>query len=313
MFHEERPPARSEVGGRIWVAAALGSGLALGAAGGALLFGLRWLGEPAGRTPANLAATSLILLGVLLAGSGLGYYVLAPGFRGPLAAREGIGTHRLVLTSTLFVVLASNLVPMGAALFRRPEGLCTVPGFLSAALSVDFALLGVTYLRFIRPGVLTLDRLGLRRGRLLPDVGFGILVGVAVLVVSASIQAALDRFGVRQTQLLDFRCIRQFPLAGFLAVVLAGGVLAPIAEELFFRGFVFRSYLTTRGPLVAYTLSSVLFASLHFNLPALLPILSLGLMFCWAYHRSGSIVPSMVGHALNNSFAFAILYWTDLR
>ena len=114
---------------------------------------------------------------------------------------------------------------------------------------------------------------------------------------------------MRQTQLLDFRCIREFPLPGFVAVVLAGGVLAPIAEELFFRGFVFRSYLRTRGPLVAYGLSSLLFASLHLNLPALLPILALGLIFCWAYQQTGSIVPSMVGHTVNNSVAFVILYF----
>jgi membrane protease YdiL (CAAX protease family) len=142
-------------------------------------------------------------------------------------------------------------------------------------------------------------------------LGLGLLVGVGVLVLSAVIQATLQAVGVRQTQLVDLQCVREFPLPGFLAVVLAGGVLAPIAEELYFRGFVFRTYLQTRGPLVAYGATSLLFAVLHLNLPALLPILILSLIFCYAYRRTGSIVPSVVGHALNNSAAFCILYFTN--
>ena len=114
-----------------------------------------------------------------------------------------------------------------------------------------------------------------------------------------------------QTQLASLECVREFPLVGFLGVLFAGGVLAPIAEELYFRGFVFRSYRLTKSPLVAYGATSLLFATLHLNLPALLPILVLSLIFCYAYQRTGSIVPSMVGHALNNSAAFCILYFTS--
>ena len=131
-----------------------------------------------------------------------------------------------------------------------------------------------------------------------------------VLVISALIQSVMRAIGVQQTQLATLECIRDFPFWGFLAVVLAGGVLAPIAEELYFRGFVFGSYRRTRSPLVAYGVTSLLFATLHLNLPALLPILALSLIFCYAYQRTGSIIPSMVAHAVNNSTAFCILYFT---
>jgi membrane protease YdiL (CAAX protease family) len=95
--------------------------------------------------------------------------------------------------------------------------------------------------------------------------------------------------------------------------MLAGGVLAPISEELYFRGYVFRTYLLTRSRPVAYIATSLIFAALHLNLPALMPKLVLCLMFCWAYERTGSIVPSVVGHALNNSVAFGILYFTNAQ
>jgi len=258
-----------------------------------------------------IVAVGLLVIGVLLLIGGLGYYVLAPGFRGRTAAWTGFGSHRLVLACTALIVLVANIGPLLVAAIFQARGLCSIPSFTAAALSIDLALIGLTYLRFIRPGVLTMDQLGLKRGRLGYNAGAGLLIGVGVLIVSAIIQGVLQGLGVRQTQLVDLQCVRDFPLSGFLAVVLAGGLIAPMAEELYFRGYVFRSYLLTRGRLVAYLATSILFAVLHLNLPALLPILVLSLVFCWAYERTGSIVPSMVGHALNNTVAFCILYFTN--
>jgi membrane protease YdiL (CAAX protease family) len=282
--------------GGIWLS--LAERLALGASG------------VAGAGP-GLAASTLLAVGLLLMLGGLGYYVLAPAFMGPQMAWYDVGSHRLVIATTILIVLLANVAPMAYAAFAGVRGLCSVPGFMTAALSVGLALLGITYLRFIRPGVLTPADLGLDRSRLVYHVGIGLLVGVGVLVVSGLIQSILRFVGVQQTQLLDLQCVRDFPLSGFLGVVFAGGILGPIAEELYFRGFVFRSYRRSRGPLVAYGVTSLLFAALHLNLPALLPILVLSLILCYAYDRTGSIVPGVVGHALNNSAAFCILYFTS--
>jgi CAAX protease family protein len=308
----DESPAELRAARRLPTAALMATGAVLVVGGGSWLYALRLLGERAAPTPGNLGAIATIGLGLVLFAAGLGVYVLAPGFRGKAAAWAGFGSHRLVLSSTLLVIVLGNLGPVLYTLARPGAGLCSAAGFLTAALSVQVALLGVTYLRFIRPGVLTADDLGLRPSQFAAHVRTGVLLGIAVLIVSALIQSTLDRFGIRQTQMRDFSCIKDFPLPEFLAVVWAGGIMAPVAEELFFRGFVFRSYLQRLGPLPAYGLTSLLFATLHFNLPALVPILVLSLMFCWAYHQTGSIVPGMVGHALNNTFAFAILYFTNL-
>lgn len=258
-----------------------------------------------------LIAAILLGVGLLLAVGGLAFYVLAPTFAGPLAARRDVGSHRLVVASTLLIVMVANVGPLIYTAIFGAGGICSVSGFTTAALSVDAALIGVAYLRFIRPGILTRADLGLSRTTLRRNVVIGLGVGAAVLVVSAAIQAAMRAVGVNQTQLLDLQCIREFPLGGFLIVAFAGGVLAPIAEELYFRGYVFRSYLQAKSPVVAYVATSLLFATLHLNLPALLPILAMSMIFCYAYQRTGSIVPSVVGHALNNTAAFSILYFTN--
>lgn len=300
-------------GGRVALrVAAIGLlGAALGAAW--ILMAERYGLNPGGTTGMGLVliAAALLAIGLVLLVGGLGYYVLAPAFLGAQLAWHDVGSHRLVIATTALIVLLANASPVAYSAFAGVRGLCSIPGFLTATLSVSLALLAVTYLRFIRPGVLTARDLGLDRSRLARHVGIGLLVGVGALIASAAIQAMLRAIGVQQTQLVDLQCVREFPLPGFLTVVLVGGVLAPIAEELYFRGFVFRSYLQTRGPLVAYGVTPLLFAGLHLNLPALLPIVVLAVIFSWVFQRTRTIVPSIVGHAVNNTAAFCILYFTN--
>ena len=262
-------------------------------------------------TALALSVVALVLLvgGLLLLLGALGYYVLAPAFMGGGMAWHGVGSHRLIIATTLLIVMLANTVP-GAYLYLAGVGEVRTPGgLLTAAFSIAIALLVVTYLRFIRPGIVTARDLGLDWHRLPRLLGQGVAIGVGAMIVSGAIQATMRWLGVPQTQLADLSYIREFPLWAFLAVLFAGGILGPIAEELYFRGAVFGTYVRTRGPWVSYGVTSLVFATLHLNLPALLPILALSLVLCFAYRRTGSIIPSMTAHAVNNCTAFCILYF----
>jgi membrane protease YdiL (CAAX protease family) len=114
---------------------------------------------------------------------------------------------------------------------------------------------------------------------------------------------------VQQTQMKDYAWIREMPLGDFVLIFLVGAVLAPISEEIFFRGLVFRPYLLTHGPLTAYAASGILFGLLHLNLEALVPIIVLALALAWLYQVTGSILPGILAHAINNGFAFVALYF----
>ena len=92
-------------------------------------------------------------------------------------------------------------------------------------------------------------------------------------------------------------------------VVLA--LLAPMAEEIVFRGAVLRTLLGWTGgrayrPATAIAVSALLFAAAHLN-PAQMPHAFLvGLLLGWMYWRTGSILPSMAYHWANNSAAYVI-------
>lgn len=90
---------------------------------------------------------------------------------------------------------------------------------------------------------------------------------------------------------------------GYLTI----GLLAPLAEEIVFRGAALRSLLASRlSPLAAIVISALLFAVAHLN-PAQMPHAFLvGLLLGWMYWRTGSILPGMAYHWANNSAAYVL-------
>ncbi len=92
-----------------------------------------------------------------------------------------------------------------------------------------------------------------------------------------------------------------------LLVILA----APISEEIFFRGFVFRGMRRALPFVAAAVISAVIFGAFHYTGTSSLTVLPqlavLGLALAWIYERTGSIYPTMAVHAVNNTLAFIIL------
>ena len=105
-----------------------------------------------------------------------------------------------------------------------------------------------------------------------------------------------------------------------LAVALAAAIVAPIGEELFFRGFALTAWLRDLGPRAAIGRSAVFFALIHVvNITstdfaegagqALLQtavILPLGLILGWLFVRHG-MVGAITGHITYNTFLLALL------
>jgi membrane protease YdiL (CAAX protease family) len=98
--------------------------------------------------------------------------------------------------------------------------------------------------------------------------------------------------------------------------LIAAGVMviavAPVAEELFFRGFFYRALRTRFSVLVAALVDGVLFGAIHFNgeaqdpLLILPPLALLGFIFCLVYERTGSLFPVIALHAINNALAYGV-------
>ena len=85
------------------------------------------------------------------------------------------------------------------------------------------------------------------------------------------------------------------------------GLLAPLAEEMVFRGAILRSLLRWKqNPWVGIAISALLFAVIHMN-PAQMPhAFLIGLLLGWMYWRTDSIVPGVVYHWVNNTVAYVL-------
>ena len=89
----------------------------------------------------------------------------------------------------------------------------------------------------------------------------------------------------------------------FVIAFLLVGVWAPIAEEIFFRGFALSGLNSRYGVTLAVVLSSAVFALAHLDIASLVPTFILGLALGWVYLRTRSIWPCIFVHGLHNTAA----------
>jgi uncharacterized protein len=92
------------------------------------------------------------------------------------------------------------------------------------------------------------------------------------------------------------------------AVVLIAG-LAPVAEELFFRGFIFAGLRSRWALWPAALVSGLIFGLVHAptGITTVVPLAALGVALSWLYDRTGSLWPCVMAHAINNGLALAVV------
>lgn len=170
-------------------------------------------------------------------------------------------------------------------------------------------LLLAVYLIIIRRRHLRWSALGFRA----PPV---LAVGLAPLVVFAQLTAAamMNLLVMRLTGQFENPQIQAisggqgFSWTNFLLMLLLAGVVAPIVEEVLFRGVLY-GWLRARLPFfVAVLVSAALFAAAHV-IPVLLPaLLIVGIILALAYELSGSLWTSILLHALQNSLIVTLIF-----
>ena len=89
-------------------------------------------------------------------------------------------------------------------------------------------------------------------------------------------------------------------------------VMAPWVEELLFRGLLFRWLLGYRSVLASAILSGVFFGVIHDALTSIVPIAFLGVALAWLYHRTGSLLTSIVFHTVFNAIMMILMFGTKM-
>ncbi len=291
---------------------ALGAILAIGA------LGIGAAGVQSGVTVDDPALFAwAVLLGAALFAAGLLYIAVRQ-----LRVRRFLPPERyrgpgVVVLLLLVLALASIITaPFGAdaAALLMGDGELTFLGAAVLLVATQVSLLLVSWFLVFRPGALAaLPSLpGRDPGRAIRSgLGWGVLAWLGATLVSAGVVWLLESFGFDPEPQAAEQAIA---LVDPWLVVLSIVILAPIAEEVFFRGVVFNAWRREGGRRWAFIGSSILFAIIHISVVALVPIFLLGLALAWIYERTGNLLAPIAMHATVNgiSVAFALLVRFDL-
>jgi membrane protease YdiL (CAAX protease family) len=177
---------------------------------------------------------------------------------------------------------------------------------ISATVLQDLALVGSAVF-FAR--MTTAPRpwhFGLMRARLRSALVWLVVAWLSFIAFSAIWAASL---GLNEKDDLPDELGADESTVALIAVAILVTVVAPICEELFFRGYFFNALKTWRGLWPAALITGLVFGGIHVgSAPAayLVPLAFFGFALCLLYQRTGSLYPCMALHALNNSLAFGV-------
>jgi membrane protease YdiL (CAAX protease family) len=199
------------------------------------------------------------------------------------------------------IVIGGIAAGAGSGLTDRSPDVVLASTFVQDLALVLSALLFARMWRSPRPG-----DFGLRRAPL-PSWLKGVALGWLAFFVFGLAWTAL--VGGSEKDNLPKELGADRGTAAMLAVAFLVTVIAPIAEEFFFRGYFFGAVRNLRGPWVAAVITGVIFGAIHLgSSPAvfLVPLAFFGFVLCVVRMRTGSLYPCIALHALNNSIAFGV-------
>ncbi len=204
----------------------------------------------------------------------LGGYMSGMGFY----PKSGEMLVRIVSATLLDIVLITSTIYFAASFYGRGLG--------------SLGLTGKDLLKGVRYGFLGY-------------IGFVpvlICVVLAVYWLSSVFEVTLEPQAI-----VEMFKDEKHPAVLFYMSVFAG-LLGPLVEEVFFRGFLYGALRKKMGIISGVVISALLFALLHANLASFFPILALGVLLAYLYEKTGSLTASITVHMAHNTLMLIFLF-----
>ena len=211
-----------------------------------------------------------------------------------------------LIVAFMFAIVGAIVVGVVGAIFGASFTDPPPAVNIVATVVQDGAFIGAALLFAARAGHIVPAQFGFVRTRLLPALGW--MAGAYVAYIA---------LGQLWAQIVSTHAEDKLPdslgadesTAALIAVCVVVTVIAPIAEETFFRGYFFGALRNWRGVWPAAVVTGIVFGGIHYgSAPAvfLVPLAILGFMLCIVRWKTGSLLPCIALHAINNALAFGI-------
>lgn len=262
---------------------------------------------------------ALGLLGLVV----LAYYVIHPKAKAWRAASVTAPSWNTSLSDSLLLILIVGacvfIGPLiGASIARFVPGgketggaVQVLAGNIGMFTLAPIALAAVvTYLRGHGNSVATLNAPTAPAPLDAVGIGFLTFLGAMPLMLAVLIPwtLLLKHFGyaMEKQPVVDL-LLGDSPPSVRLGLVIVAVVLAPVTEEIIFRAGLYRMLRGVVPRWAALLISATVFATLHFNVAAFIALVALGAIWAHVYEKSGSIVVTIVAHALFNLTSIALM------
>jgi membrane protease YdiL (CAAX protease family) len=215
----------------------------------------------------------------------------------------------LLLGAGLLAVLSMGI--LAAALLKGKEASPDFIGFsLSTVVAQVFALVLIHF--FLKAHQMSWrDLLGLRNRRLASIA----LLAMVLALVASPVTWAISSLVIKIITLLHETPEQQIAVqvlettkdpAQRLVFALAAIVLAPLVEEILFRGILYPMLKHHGYPRLALWGTSLLFAAVHLHVATFVPLFVFGLILIWIYERTDTLFAPILTHATFNTINFLL-------
>lgn len=205
--------------------------------------------------------------------------------------------------------LVVSIIPV--ALINRSADLEAI---LSDSPWINLALTGISSLvlllilwAFLKSRKQSFKDLGFRRFKVSDFgwLGLAIVVYIILLAISMTLASKIPGFDAEQTQDIGYQAAQGWQLVlAFIGLV----VLPPLAEEMMFRGFLYRGLASKWPKIIAAFVTSLLFALVHFQWNVGVDVFVLSLVLIALYEKTKNLWMCVFLHAIKNGIAFLALF-----
>ena len=205
---------------------------------------------------------------------------------------------------TAFIVASSGTLLLGVYLLKN--FIDFQPPIL--ALIVDFGLvlsIIITYYVYAKKKELNRFDLGFKNVKM-RWLFLSVLVGLFVVFVGGGLSALLSKLLSSDVSMIEEGVISNKLWLNLFNFKLLIGILVPIAEEIYFRGVLFKYFRGGYTFIYAGLISSFIFSAIHFDLVLLPFTFTLGFASAYLFEKTQSIFPSFFVHITANSVAVSM-------
>ena len=200
----------------------------------------------------------------------------------------------------LLISLAAVVLIEAATRMVISAGLCYPMIILGGARVLEIGLIILCVLIWGKG----LPSIGLTRSRIVPGLRKGLIWSAGFAVVTFLAFVILFVAGIDALKLIEVRLPAQH--GEIILFFLVGGMVGPLAEEVFFRGMLY-GFLRRWGVVVALVVSTLMFVLAHPIFPGIpLPQVVGGIVFAVAYEIEGSLMVPITIHVLGNLAIFTL-------